>query len=40
MDIDWERVKTEAVEILSKYVQIETTNPPGKELAGAIFCRS
>lgn len=37
MDIDWERVKTEAVEILSKYVQIETTNPPGKELAGAIF---
>lgn len=37
MAIDWEKVKAEAVEILSKYVQIETTNPPGKELAGAIF---
>lgn len=37
MNIDWKRVKTEAVDILSRYVQIETTNPPGKELAGAIF---
>lgn len=37
MTIDWEKVRAEAVEILSKYVQIETTNPPGKELAGAIF---
>ncbi len=37
MDIDWEKVKEEATEILSKYVQIETTNPPGKELAGALF---
>lgn len=37
MPIDWEKVKEEAIEILSNYIQIETTNPPGKEMAGALF---
>jgi acetylornithine deacetylase/succinyl-diaminopimelate desuccinylase-like protein len=37
MNVDWERVKGEAVQILSGYVQVDTTNPPGKELAGARF---
>ncbi len=35
MSIDWDKIKEEAAEILSKYLQAETTNPPGKETAGA-----
>ena len=35
MNVDWDKVKEEAVEILSKYLQADTTNPPGKEMAGA-----
>ncbi len=37
MDFDWEKIKEEAVQILSGYLQVDTTNPPGKELAGARF---
>ena len=37
MNVDWEKVKEEAVRLLSGYLQEETTNPPGKELAGAKF---
>jgi len=37
MGIDWGRVQEEAVQILSAYVKIDTTNPPGKELAGARY---
>jgi acetylornithine deacetylase/succinyl-diaminopimelate desuccinylase-like protein len=37
MSPDWEKVKKEAVEILSGYIQVDTTNPPGNELAAARY---
>lgn len=39
MGIDWEKVKEEAVQILSDYIKIDTTNPPGKEMAGARYLK-
>jgi acetylornithine deacetylase/succinyl-diaminopimelate desuccinylase-like protein len=39
LPIDWPAVKAEATEILSTYVRINTTNPPGGEEAGALFLR-
>ena len=35
--IDWDEVRREAVEILSAYLRIDTTNPPGAEEAAADF---
>ncbi len=35
--IDWEEVRREAVEILSGYLRIDTTNPPGGEEGAAAF---
>jgi acetylornithine deacetylase/succinyl-diaminopimelate desuccinylase-like protein len=35
MNFDWEKVKEEAIQNLSQYLQADTTNPPGKEMAGA-----
>ncbi len=35
--IDWDRTAAEAAELLSTYIQINTTNPPGNETAGAQF---
>ncbi len=37
--IDWQAVEKEAVELLSRYIQINTINPPGNELAGALFLK-
>jgi len=37
MIIDWNAVEKEAVNILSKYLQINTVNPPGNETEGAEF---
>ena len=37
--IDWSAVEKEAVDILSRYLQINTTNPPGYETAGALFLK-
>ena len=37
MNIDWNVVEKEAVNILSKYLQINTVNPPGNETEGAKF---
>src|SRR2546428_10814705 len=34
---DWATVEAEAGELLSHYLQIDTTNPPGNELAAASF---
>ncbi|MGE0827075.1 MAG: M20/M25/M40 family metallo-hydrolase [Candidatus Binatia bacterium] len=34
---NWEAVEKEAGEILSRYIQIDTTNPPGNEVAAATF---
>jgi acetylornithine deacetylase/succinyl-diaminopimelate desuccinylase-like protein len=35
--IDWTAVGDEAVELLRRYLAIDTTNPPGNEIAGARF---
>ena len=40
MSIDWENIKAEAVRLLSEYLQVDTTNPPGKELAGARYLQA
>jgi acetylornithine deacetylase/succinyl-diaminopimelate desuccinylase-like protein len=37
MDLDWGKIKEEAVQILSGYLKVDTTNPPGKEMAGARY---
>lgn len=37
MTVDWNQVKEESTEILSAYIQADTTNPPGREMAGARF---
>lgn len=37
--IDWQAIENEAVELLSQYIQINTINPPGNELAGAQFLK-
>jgi len=37
--INWEQVKDEAVDILSRYIQVDTTNPPGNEIKGALFLK-
>ncbi|MCP4714809.1 MAG: M20/M25/M40 family metallo-hydrolase, partial [Deltaproteobacteria bacterium] len=35
--IDWNAVEREAVGLLSRYLQIDTTNPSGNETRGAVF---
>ncbi len=35
--LDWRAVGDEAVELLGAYLAIDTTNPPGNEIAGARF---
>jgi acetylornithine deacetylase/succinyl-diaminopimelate desuccinylase-like protein len=37
--IDYEKLTREAAEFLSKYIQLNTTNPPGDELAAAKLLR-
>ena len=37
--IDWNAVEQEAAGLLSRYIQINTINPPGNELEGALFLR-
>ncbi|MFT5696959.1 MAG: acetylornithine deacetylase/succinyl-diaminopimelate desuccinylase-like protein, partial [Myxococcota bacterium] len=34
---DWNAIEAESVEMLSAYLQIDTTNPPGNETRGAEF---
>lgn len=34
-DIDWSRARAEAVQLLQELIRIDTTNPPGNELAAA-----
>ncbi len=36
-DIDWDAAASEAAEILSAYIKINTCNPPGNEIAGIAF---
>jgi acetylornithine deacetylase/succinyl-diaminopimelate desuccinylase-like protein len=37
--IDYDKLKQEATDLLSKYIQINTSNPPGNELAAAKFLK-
>ncbi|MFQ5352815.1 MAG: hypothetical protein ACE5D3_07060, partial [Candidatus Binatia bacterium] len=37
--IDWHEIGEQATELLSRYIRIDTTNPPGGEEAGALFLR-
>jgi len=37
--IDWSAVTEEATALLTDYIRINTTNPPGGEEAGAVFLR-
>ena len=39
-DLDWNALGDEAVTLLSQYVQINTTNPPGDEIKAARFLKS
>lgn len=36
-EIDWGALGDEAVELSRRYLMIDTTNPPGNEIAGARF---
>jgi len=35
--IDWTALGDETVDLLRRYLMIDTTNPPGNEIAGARF---
>ena len=35
--IDWKALGDETVDLLRRYLMIDTTNPPGNEIAGARF---
>jgi acetylornithine deacetylase/succinyl-diaminopimelate desuccinylase-like protein len=35
--LDWKTLENEAVTLLSRYIQIDTTNPPGNEIKAAEF---
>jgi acetylornithine deacetylase/succinyl-diaminopimelate desuccinylase-like protein len=37
--INWDKVTQEATDLLSKYIQLNTTNPPGNELEAARMLR-
>src|SRR5688572_3168673 len=37
--VDWAGLADESVRILADYLKINTTNPPGNELAGALFLK-
>lgn len=37
--INWEQVGAQAADLLSRYLQIDTTNPPGNESQGALFLK-
>lgn len=38
--LDWKALGDEAVSILSRYVQVDTTNPPGNEMKAAAFLKA
>jgi acetylornithine deacetylase/succinyl-diaminopimelate desuccinylase-like protein len=38
--MDWHALGDEAIELLRRYLAIDTTNPPGNEIAGARFLAS
>ncbi len=36
-DVDWAQLQREATSFLTEYIQLDTTNPPGKEIGAAQF---
>ena len=38
--LDWDALHREAVQVLSDYLKINTANPPGNELEGALFLKN
>ncbi|HEY8411220.1 MAG TPA: M20/M25/M40 family metallo-hydrolase, partial [Pyrinomonadaceae bacterium] len=36
-EIDWTKVRAEAVQLLQELIRIDTTNPPGNERAAALY---
>jgi acetylornithine deacetylase/succinyl-diaminopimelate desuccinylase-like protein len=38
--IDWKALEAESQRVLSDYLKINTTNPPGNELKGALFLKN
>ena len=38
--LDWKALEDQAVALLSRYIQIDTTNPPGNELKAAEFLKA
>ena len=37
--INWTEAEDEATELLQEYLQIDTINPPGNELQGALYLK-
>ena len=37
--VNWDALRDETIRTLAEYVKINTTNPPGNELAGALFLK-
>ncbi|HEY7237395.1 MAG TPA: M20/M25/M40 family metallo-hydrolase [Gemmatimonadaceae bacterium] len=37
--VDWDRLRDETVQVLSDYLRINTTNPPGNELQTALYLK-
>lgn len=37
---NWDALREETVKVMSEYLQINTTNPPGNELEGALFLKN
>ena len=35
--INWEAIHEEAIDTLSRYIQVDTSNPPGRERAACDF---
>ena len=38
--LEWVNIEQEAASFLSRYIQIDTTNPPGNEIKAAEFLKS
>jgi acetylornithine deacetylase/succinyl-diaminopimelate desuccinylase-like protein len=38
--VDWDQLRDEAVRILAEYMKLNTANPPGNEVEGALFLKN
>jgi acetylornithine deacetylase/succinyl-diaminopimelate desuccinylase-like protein len=38
--LDWNAIAKESEQILADYLRINTTNPPGNEMKGALFLKN